>query len=84
MNDITKVPPVLLMIIPILLLSQAAWIYCDASKRGENKWLWGLFGLLNVPSNLIIYLLVTRRFKKRNKCNGCGHNVDSIFLFCPY
>lgn len=47
----------------ILLLAQALWIFFDAEKRGENRWLWGLLGLLNVPSSLIVYLLVTRRKK---------------------
>ena len=50
-------------LIAILLLTQALWIFHDARKRGENAWLWGLLGLLNVPSSLIVYLLVTRRRK---------------------
>ncbi|HBR29676.1 MAG TPA: sigmaY antisigma factor component [Firmicutes bacterium] len=49
------------LLLAILLFSQALWIFVDARKRGENAWLWGLLGLLNVPSSLIIYLLVTRR-----------------------
>lgn len=54
-------------LIAVLLLAQALWIFHDARKRGENAWLWGLLGLLNVPSSLIVYLLVTRR--KKNKPN---------------
>ncbi|NLC52720.1 MAG: sigmaY antisigma factor component [Firmicutes bacterium] len=50
-------------LIAVLLLTQALWIFHDARKRGENAWLWGLLGLLNVPSSLIVYLLVTRRKK---------------------
>lgn len=50
-------------LIAILLLTQALWIFHDARKRGENAWFWGLLGLLNVPSSLIVYLLVTRRRK---------------------
>ncbi|MBU5482877.1 hypothetical protein KQI86_00980 [Clostridium sp. MSJ-11] len=50
----------LFIVIPILLL-QGLWIFNDAKKRGERKyWLWGLFGILNTPGNLIIYLIVTR------------------------
>lgn len=52
-----------------LLIAQAAWIFRDAKRRGYNPWLWGAFGLLNVPSSLIIYLLVvnTRDEKRRDR-----------------
>jgi hypothetical protein len=58
---------VLIFAIPLLLL-QAAWIFYDARKRGEKYyWLWGLFGLLNVPESLIIYLIVTRIILNKKK-----------------
>lgn len=51
---------IILILSPFLLL-QGAWIFNDARKRGEKfYWLWGLFGLLNIPQSLIIYLIVTR------------------------
>lgn len=57
----------LILLIPILLL-QGAWIFYDARKRKEKYyWLWGLFGLLNVPSSLIIYLLITRVIMKKSQ-----------------
>lgn len=43
-----------------LLMAQAYWIFRDANRRGYNPWLWGAFGLLNVPSSFIVYLLVVR------------------------
>ena len=50
-----------------LVLAQGAWIFYDARKNKEKYyWLWGLYGLINVPSSLIVYLLVTRViFKKK-------------------
>ena len=51
------------LLVAALVLTQALWIFHDARKRGENPWLWGLLGLLNVPSSLLVYLLVTRRKK---------------------
>jgi hypothetical protein len=48
-----------------LAFGQALWIFSDARKRGENHWLWGFLGLLNVPSSLIVYLLVTRVYRKK-------------------
>ncbi|MGE5579093.1 MAG: hypothetical protein ACM3WU_03525 [Bacillota bacterium] len=49
-----------------LLFAQAVFIFNDARKRGLNAWAWGAFGLLNVPSSLIIYYLVvgTRESKR--------------------
>lgn len=57
----------LIVVIPILIM-QGFWMFNDAKKRGEKYyWLWGIFGLLNTPGNLIIYLIITRvifdRFK---------------------
>lgn len=58
---------VLSILIPILLI-QSLWIFYDAKKRKEKYyWLWGLFGLLNVPSSLLVYLLVTRVIGKDKK-----------------
>ncbi|HBG15557.1 MAG TPA: sigmaY antisigma factor component [Firmicutes bacterium] len=54
------------LLIAVLIFCQALWIFIDARKRGENAWLWGLLGLLHVPSSLLIYLLVTRRKGKSN------------------
>lgn len=57
----TKILIISLIIIIPLLLIQALWIFKDAKKRGEKGYiLWGLFGLLNVPESLLVYLIVTR------------------------
>ena len=61
------VPRFLYIRLALLAFTQAFWIFNDARKRGENHWLWGLLGLLNVPSSLIVYLLVTRVYKQRKK-----------------
>ncbi|ADQ45882.1 hypothetical protein Calkro_1011 [Caldicellulosiruptor kronotskyensis 2002] len=56
-----KIPLGLLLILFSLLMAQAVYIFFDAKNRGEKYYfLWGLFGLLNFPSSLIIYLLITR------------------------
>jgi hypothetical protein len=61
---------VLLAVAP-LLIGQATWIFLDARKRKENKyWLWGLFGLLNFPQSLIVYLVVTRLILDKKKPNN--------------
>jgi len=56
----------LIIAIPLVLI-QATWIFLDARKRGEKYyWIWGLFGLINVPQSIIIYLIVTRIIMKKN------------------
>ncbi|MCB2294179.1 sigmaY antisigma factor component [Clostridium algoriphilum] len=58
---------ILAIVIPILLI-QGAWVFCDARRRREKYyWLWGIFALMNTPSNLLIYLLVTRVILKNKK-----------------
>lgn len=52
----------------IIVTIQGFWIFTDARKRGEKGyWLWGIFGLLNFPSSLIVYLIVTRIILDRHK-----------------
>ncbi|MEG0775258.1 sigmaY antisigma factor component [Clostridium sp.] len=59
---------IVLIAIPILLI-QGSWIFYDARKRKEKYyWLWGLFGLINAPSSLLVYLIITRAIgKERSK-----------------
>jgi len=58
---------ILSIVIPILLI-QGAWVFCDARRRKEKYyWLWGIFALMNTPSNLLIYLLVTRVILKNKR-----------------
>jgi hypothetical protein len=61
--------PIVLILIPFLI-TQSCWIFQDAKKRGETHyWLWGIFGLLNIPESLIVYLIVTRIILDRIKKN---------------
>ena len=68
----TEIIKIVLPIVLPILFAQGLWIFKDAKKRGEKHyWLWGIFGLLNAPGNLIIYLIITRviidRYNKSNK-----------------
>ncbi len=71
-------------LIPIifLLILQASWIFFDARKRGELYWIWGIFGLLNVPSSLLIYLIVTRY--RKVVCPDCGRAFRKKEHSCPH
>lgn len=69
-------------LVVILLLAQAIWIFQDARRRGEAAWLWGPLGLLNVPSSLIVYLLVTRL--RQRPCPACGRRGPRGARYCPH
>ncbi|MFW5991870.1 MAG: zinc ribbon domain-containing protein [Halanaerobiaceae bacterium] len=76
-------------IVPIIiaLLLQSIWIFYDARRRREKHyWLWGLFGLLNFPSSLIVYLVVTRIFidRGKQKCPDCGTELKDNWNYCPH
>ncbi|WP_160676105.1 hypothetical protein [Clostridium sp. C8-1-8] len=50
----------------ILVVIQGTLIFRDAIKNNvPNPWLWGIIGLLNVPSSAIVYLIYKRIFFKR-------------------
>lgn len=68
----------------IILVAQGTWIFQDANKRGENKWLWGLFGLIQMPSSLIIYLIVTRRYTNQIICPHCLYSIKHDSKYCNY
>lgn len=70
--------------IAILLMSQAVWVFNDAPKRHMNRWIWGLFCLLNTPTNIIIYLIVSRRFNKLHACHHCQKTFLEKYTYCPY
>ncbi|MDV3428498.1 MAG: sigmaY antisigma factor component [Bacillota bacterium] len=70
----TKTLIIVILIVAPLLIIQALWIFRDARKRGEKGYiLWGLFGLINVPESLLVYLIVTRliidKYLKRSEKN---------------
>lgn len=65
-----------------LAVTQAAWIFRDARRRGEAAWLWGPLGLLNVPTSLIVYLLVTRL--RQGPCPVCGRRTPRGARYCPH
>lgn len=70
--------------VSVLMLTQASWIFYDASKRNENKWLWGLFGLISCPSSLIIYLLITRKLNNQILCPNCLYSIKKNSNYCSY
>jgi hypothetical protein len=82
--NLQQIPLFVWIIIGALLLTQGIWIFLDASRRGDRKFLWGFFGLLSVPGNLVIYLLVTRLLVKTKSCPSCGRRLSAQARYCPH
>jgi len=78
----TKTYIVLFTSLFIVLSLQSFWIFKDAEKRGMNKWLWGIFGFLNTPTNLLIYLIISRTLMQKNICKSCGYNNNKNASYC--
>lgn len=53
---------VVLAVIPVLL-AQSLYLFLDARKREHYPWLWGLWGLIQAPVPLLVYLLVVRKVR---------------------
>lgn len=52
----------------IVLIVQGTWVFRNAMKNKiPNPWIWGLIGLMNIPTSLIIYLIYKKFYLKRNK-----------------
>ncbi len=50
------------LLLVLLLGAQGTWLFLDARKRGARAWFWGLWGLIQFPTPLVLYwLFVIRR-----------------------
>lgn len=83
-RDLTEVPMILWILLGVILLAQSSWMFYDAKKRKEFPWIWGIFGLLNTPSNLLIYLVVTRIIRKKTSCPHCGELTEEKATYCSH
>ncbi len=84
MEELSSIPLPLWILLGLILITQGSWMFYDAKKRGEHPWIWGFFGLLNTPTNLIIYLVVTRIIKKVRTCPSCGNKTDVQGSYCSH
>ncbi|MCA0993421.1 transcriptional regulator [Pseudalkalibacillus hwajinpoensis] len=59
---------VLVPILILLLLTQSMLLFVDAKKKGSYPWLWGIWGLIQLPMPTLFYLLfVVWPYKRRLK-----------------
>ena len=65
-SSMLKMPLGFWILIAAILFTQAVWLFMDANKRGANKWLWGIWGLIQAPTPLILYFLIVRKILSRD------------------
>lgn len=70
MNELKELPLWFFVIIVPFLLVQGTWMFIDAGKRGKWRWFWGLWGLINVPTPILIYLFFVRLPDERKKSHS--------------
>ncbi|MBF0707701.1 transcriptional regulator [Alkalihalobacillus hwajinpoensis] len=59
---------VFIPILILLLLTQSMLLFVDAKKKGSYPWLWGIWGLIQLPMPTLFYLLfVVWPYKRRLK-----------------
>jgi hypothetical protein len=65
MNELNVVN---ISILLILVTIQGTFIFRDAVKKNiPNPWIWGIIGLMNIPSSTIIYLIYRKYYFKKNR-----------------
>lgn len=83
-SDLSIIPYWVWILLAVVLLIQGTWIFNDAGKRSMNRWLWGLLGLLNTPTNLIVYLIVSRTILGTKRCHVCDMRYNKTYKYCPH
>ncbi len=80
--------PILVLIIGIVL---AIWVYKDAQKRGSSGALWLIIVLLTGIIGLIIWLVVRPPIggeksaaSSDRRCPNCGRGIPNDARTCPY
>jgi Na+/H+-dicarboxylate symporter len=79
--------PLIMLIIWIVL---AIWVYKDAKKRGSSGALWLLIVLITGSIGLIIWLVVRppiggeKKSDSGRTCPNCGRSIPMDAQACPY
>ncbi|MDQ8738914.1 sigmaY antisigma factor component [Paenibacillus sp. LHD-38] len=60
MEELKVMPIWFWVLLIIVLIAQSTWLFIDARKRESMPWLWGIWGLIQVPMPLIFYFLIVR------------------------
>lgn len=53
------------IVIAIILFLQSSWLFKDAQEHNANPWFWGIWGLIQAPTPIIVYMFVIRKIHKK-------------------
>ncbi|QJC53399.1 hypothetical protein HGI30_18705 [Paenibacillus albicereus] len=64
---LTSLPLYVWISIFAALLAQSTWLFIDATRHGRSRWFWGLWGLIQVPTPLLVYWLWQAWERRRDR-----------------
>lgn len=62
-----KYNPLFWIALAIVMLTQSTWLFLDARRHSRYPWFWGIWGLIQCPLPLVLYLLIVRKDLWKNK-----------------
>ncbi|CAM4336569.1 hypothetical protein FHS16_002655 [Paenibacillus endophyticus] len=60
MEELKILPIWFWILLVAALIAQSTWLFIDARKRDSMPWLWGIWGLIQIPMPLAFYFLFVR------------------------
>lgn len=60
MEDL-KYNPLFWIGLALIMLTQSTWLFLNARQHSRYPWFWGIWGLIQCPWPLVIYLLIVRK-----------------------
>ncbi len=64
-EELSQIPTWALILLGLTLYLQSSWLFKDGQKHCNHPWLWGIWGMIQFPTPLIVYLLVVRKIHKK-------------------
>ncbi|RKD75140.1 hypothetical protein ATL39_0836 [Sinobaca qinghaiensis] len=57
MNELQEIPIWLYILIFFFLFAQSTFLFIHSRRNGRLRWFWGIWGMLNVPTPLVVYII---------------------------
>ena len=79
----------IVVIVFLVWIGAAIWVYKDAKKRGENAALWALIVIIGQFIGIILWFVLRDSLGKKQSapdriCPNCGRGIPFDAKVCPY